>query len=493
MVPLMDASTAEIDPLGMKSPTPQAEMLGPIGSSNLEVLEDVTMSSPQRSDPLRQSVYDTITDPADVERVPADTTPKAGPYGKDVEYPELPLGPFKSEEVHVPSSPPLSDNLEERDEVTEATKDDDEAHQSISTSVNEASLMNSNMPITPNATQQSFTASQPVALLPQIEQSFPMTPQLTQTTSAGLHAEPSTADIAMEEDTPYLPLTKPPAIDATTPRRNMTTSDVASPSPSIHSEDLSDSDLETETQHLATTSSPSIGLTTPISYYTPLKDLSYFLNRSSQAHANLNPDILALVTSPTTTPKKADKGPRDWYTTCKITDLSIFPETRSVQIFRPRHSALPHLEAGDVLLLRAFKVKTLNRTPMLLSGDEGAWCVWRWSKPVWGVSGKRGTFGEVRAREEGGSSVERGEGEWAEVERLRGWWVGSVRKALAEKAVDKKDGAVEEAERERKVTAMLGGEETNGDINGVKGVENTPKGVSNGKFEDYDFVDLTEE
>jgi hypothetical protein len=98
-------------------------------------------------------------------------------------------------------------------------------------------------------------------------------------------------------------------------------------------------------------------------------------------------------------------------------------------VFRAYNSALPVAEVGDVILLGAFAVKSLNRQPMLVSADESSWCVWRWGKPVWGA--KRGAFGELRAREEvKGPVVERGEGEWREVERLRTWFVGTVRGGL---------------------------------------------------------------
>ncbi|EAT81691.2 hypothetical protein SNOG_11192 [Parastagonospora nodorum SN15] len=55
-------------------------------------------------------------------------------------------------------------------------------------------------------------------------------------------------------------------------------------------------------------------------------------------------------------------------------------------------------DTGDVVLLRAFAVKSLNRHPTLTSADESSWCVWRYAKPVWGA--KRSAYGELRAREE---------------------------------------------------------------------------------------------
>jgi hypothetical protein len=83
------------------------------------------------------------------------------------------------------------------------------------------------------------------------------------------------------------------------------------------------------------------------------------------------------------------------------------------------------------VLLRAFAVKSLNRQPMLVSADESSWCVWRYGKPLWGA--KRGAWGELRAREEmRGPTVERGEGEWREVEKLRMWYAGRVRGELEE-------------------------------------------------------------
>ena len=176
---------------------------------------------------------------------------------------------------------------------------------------------------------------------------------------------------------------------------------------------------------------PSIGLSTPITYYTPLKDLGCFLNRSSQFHSSTAPDVIALVTSATTTPKKAEKGPRHWNTTLHITDLSCFPKSTVVQVFRPYASALPVAQKGDVVLLRCFGVKSLNRQASLVSGEESAWCVWRYGVPLWGK--KRGLFGECKSREEvKGPAVERGEGEWREVEKLRAWFKGQVEAELEE-------------------------------------------------------------
>lgn len=104
----------------------------------------------------------------------------------------------------------------------------------------------------------------------------------------------------------------------------------------------------------------------------------------------------------------------------------------TVQCFRAYREALPEAGVGDVVLLRAFAVKSLNRHPALVSADESAWCVWQWGKP--GSGAEEGMFGELKAREEvKGPEVERGEGEWREVERLRAWYENKVKQELQEK------------------------------------------------------------
>lgn len=394
-----------------------------------------------------------------------DTTPNANTPAKDVTYPELSLETSKMEGAQLPSSPPAPVKLEG---LNQRASSPAVQLEQASASINQQSLMNSNMPITPEATQQTFTESQATLLPEQQEQSLPMTPQLTQTTSAGLRAGSFNADVEMEEVF-HERLVKPstdsaaPMVEKTSPRRYITTTDVVSrqSSPSVHSEDLSDS--EAEGQLAIATEPPSIGLSTPISYYTPLKDLSYFINKSSQFYGSSKPDVLALVTTGTTPPKRADKGPKHWNTTLHITDFSIFPQTRSVQVFRAHSSALPVAEKGDTLLLRGFQVKSLNRKPMLLSGDESAWCVWRWSKPVWGT--KKGVFGELKAREEiKGPTVERGEEEWKEVERLRTWFASTVKFELEKMQKEKEEA--QESQVSTRATRSKGKAKANG-VNGV--------------------------
>jgi hypothetical protein len=292
---------------------------------------------------------------------------------------------------------------------------------------NQHSIFDSNKMMTPEATQQTNIESQHSMVTSQPQQTLPITPQLTQGTSAGLRSlnDSMTAKVTVTDPNT---VSSPTLITKSTPRRNTTQTDVASPSttPKAHSPDASS---DADTTAVDKPAGPSIGLSTPLAYYTPLNALPYFLNRSSQFHTSSNPDILALVTSPTTPAVRATKGRKDWTTTLHITDASAWPASTTVSIFRPYQTALPIADAGDVVLLRAFAVKSLNRKPTLTSADESAWCVWRYGKPVW--SRKKGVFGEVKAREEvKGPLVESGEGEWREVEVLRGWWAEKVKGEL---------------------------------------------------------------
>lgn len=264
--------------------------------------------------------------------------------------------------------------------------------------------------MTPDATQQTKNSQSGFTDTPTKQNSL-LTPRPTQKTSTDPQSTQTDVDMGATVASP----SSKKALLKSTPRRgrSATKGATASLSPTLIEE-------------------PSVGLSTPLAYYTPLKDLVFFLNRSSQFHSSTNPDVLALVTSATTPSEKAKKGPKHWNTMLHVTDVSSWPATTTVQCFRAYREALPEATVGDVILLRAFGVKSLNRHPTLVSADESAWCVWRWSKPAWGA--KEGAFAELKAREEmRGPEVERGEGEWREVERLRDWFEAKVKQELQDK------------------------------------------------------------
>lgn len=383
-----------------------------------------TSTSPRIVRTTRRRVYNKSPSPPHPNEDEYQPTPKASQLRHQDS--KVPLA--AEDEAHLRSSPPPV-SVSDRDSFSVA--------------------MDSNKLITPDATQQTYAGSQPDPPAAQ-QQTLPITPQLTQATS----------NIGTHEDTPKAHNTRAASITKSTPRRNMTQSDVASPSTSSkeNSPDIS-SDMEPTTTSAPEQEQPTIGLSTPIAYYTPLNSLTYFLNRSSQFHTASNPDILALVTSSSTTPQRATKGPKHWNTTLHITDASNWPTTTTVNIFRAYQTALPNADPGDIILLRAFAVKSLNRHPTLISADESSWCVWRYNKPLWGYS-KRGAYAELRAREEvKGPEVERGEGEWREVEKLRKWFLDTVKAELERREKRTRSGDKTDAEE--------GGENAVGDGDGA--------------------------
>ena len=116
--------------------------------------------------------------------------------------------------------------------------------------------------------------------------------------------------------------------------------------------------------------------------------------------------------------------------------------TVNVEVYRPWKATLPAAHVGDVILLRAFTVKSRKRQVYLLSTDSSAWCVWRYegapaaeedqSKPIWA---RKRLTGDVTAREEiKGPPVELGEEERAHAGQLRNWWYESVRDQLADES-----------------------------------------------------------
>ncbi|KAH7413714.1 hypothetical protein DE146DRAFT_682915 [Phaeosphaeria sp. MPI-PUGE-AT-0046c] len=348
--------------------------------------------------PTSPLVSRSTRDPVRISSSPAarETSDEVTPKAQDVTYPPL---PGQSGVVELLSPTPASGNFNEP-----VGSSPPPTVMSTPTS-RQKRVQNKNRLVTPELSQQSAMESQDQVVDSQQQKSALLTPQLTQATSAGAQSFNASMENA---STIVVTSTKgsPNVVTRSTPRRNTTQTDQPE--------------------------GPSIGLSTPLAYYTPLNSLIYFLNRSSQFHTSSNPDVLALVTSATTTPVRATKGRKDWTTTFHITDISTYPSTTTVNIFRPNQIALPAADAGDVILVRAFAVKSINRHPTLTSADESSWCVWRYKKPVWGA--KRGAFGELKAREEvKGPQVERGEGEWREVERLRGWWLEKVQGEIADK------------------------------------------------------------
>ena len=180
------------------------------------------------------------------------------------------------------------------------------------------------------------------------------------------------------------------------------------------------------------------GFSTPLSYFTPLARLDSLLNPSSQgAYGSVNTvDVFAVVTESTTEPARAKAGPKDFYTIFRVTDSSLSHQTTlRVEVFRPYKNTLPAAKEGDVVLLRAFAVKSRKRQPYLLSSDASAWCVFRYPKvsdtaagnggkrkPKWALKAGEGVGDGPVSEEMKGPPVEFGIEERGHARDLRLWW-----------------------------------------------------------------------
>ena len=182
----------------------------------------------------------------------------------------------------------------------------------------------------------------------------------------------------------------------------------------------------------------SNGVLTSTTYFTPLSNLNSRVNMSSQDVLGGGAfDILAVVTEETRAPTRAKRGPRDFHTIFWIADTTLDShDSIRVQVFRPWKAVLPVAEAGDVILLRSFAVKSRKHQPYLLSTDASAWCVWRFTaaekadqnaeKPVWARLHIEGSPGQSR-EEVKGPPVEFGDEERQCAIALRDWWLAGQR------------------------------------------------------------------
>ncbi|KAK5191697.1 hypothetical protein LTR96_004460 [Exophiala xenobiotica] len=113
----------------------------------------------------------------------------------------------------------------------------------------------------------------------------------------------------------------------------------------------------------------TLGTTTPLAYYPYLTSL--------HEHFSQLVDIIAVCIQDCPQPERAKSGPKDYHTTMRVVDSSSQSDAITVQIFRPVKIALPTPRRGDAVLLRNFKVQTLNRKFMLLSTESSSWAVFQ--------------------------------------------------------------------------------------------------------------------
>lgn len=153
-------------------------------------------------------------------------------------------------------------------------------------------------------------------------------------------------------------------------------------------------------------SGPRNGTITSLSYYPRLAAL--------HEHFGQLVDVMAVCIVRSSESQRSKTGPKDYFTNLRLTDRSLDSGVdTTVQIFRPRENALPKTEPGDAVIMRNFKVQTLNRRLMLLSTETSSWAVF---KPNHGVEHM-----QLEAVVSG-PPIEYGQEEASYVKSLVRWW-----------------------------------------------------------------------
>lgn len=201
--------------------------------------------------------------------------------------------------------------------------------------------------------------------------------------------------------------------------------------------------------------SASQGISTSLSYFHPLATVQDYLNQPATTV-----DIVAVSTGESAQAAKAKSGPRDFFTILYLVDPSLDEQNQSgvakdmrAEIFRPWKASLPTADAGDVVLLRNFVVKSQKHRTYLLSSDASSWCVWRFSttgpreqdeqdmfKPMWARKQQHTVKEEMK-----GPPMDVGLEEREKVKELRKWWE-ALQASNTERAEQSFDGDASEQE-----------------------------------------------
>ncbi|QIX01641.1 hypothetical protein AMS68_007158 [Peltaster fructicola] len=130
------------------------------------------------------------------------------------------------------------------------------------------------------------------------------------------------------------------------------------------------------TVEVDTAAPPRAGLQTSTSYYTALGRLRDYFNVPGS-----RVDVIAMITSGLVTAGRVELEPLDFFLSFEIKDVPL-PETAAtrVTLYRQDSASLPKVAPGDVILLRAMSVRSRRHQAVLVSNDESAWVVWRFSE-----------------------------------------------------------------------------------------------------------------
>lgn len=235
--------------------------------------------------------------------------------------------------------------------------------------------------ITPDPSQQVATELVPEPN--EVLHEMPPTPHLTQDSLLKLETEePPEMSAGVESQkisqhkspTPATPVKSEsistPLGEANEPEPPMVVVDVAA---SEHHQDQVQASIEVDDQPRAASEDrdPMIdrnypGLRSNLSYFAPLATLI--------DHYNALVDTISIATE-VAPPTKARSGPKDFIMTLQLTDQSMAGTSVFAQIIRPYKPALPSLQEGDAILLRNFRVKSLDHSIILVSDSTSAWAV----------------------------------------------------------------------------------------------------------------------
>ncbi|OJD23253.1 hypothetical protein ACJ73_05396 [Blastomyces percursus] len=131
-----------------------------------------------------------------------------------------------------------------------------------------------------------------------------------------------------------------------------------------HADAIQNAGLESPTVLQPNTN--ATGFRSRLSYFFPLSTLADNFNKLT--------DTISVVISCSKI-SRSSKGPREYHTTLHLTEPSMSGITVCAQMFRKTKSSLPTAGKGDVILLRDFKVQSMDHKMMLVSMTTSSWAV----------------------------------------------------------------------------------------------------------------------
>ncbi|KAM5458407.1 hypothetical protein MaudCBS49596_000320 [Microsporum audouinii] len=234
--------------------------------------------------------------------------------------------------------------------------------------------------ITPENTQGSWAPSGPRPQNPSLPihlEAIMPTPQHSQTTEPPFTASFAESHPYTIVSSPSSPIPSHPNISTSAPtevdnakmirvgvQKGEATDDSAKEAPETVHHRSPRENASIEPEIVLNVDTEIFGLRTKFSYYCPLSRLIENFNQSV--------DCIAIVVEITPINRTA-KGIKEYYVILRLTDESSGGSTTTAQIFHKKKDALPMPAEGDVILLRNFRVQSLNHRMVLNNMENSAW------------------------------------------------------------------------------------------------------------------------